>query len=94
MKQSTDKNASGGQSAAAESRLPEASGGCFHCGLPIPDGLDLRVAIDGAERAMCCHGCEAVAAAIIAAGHENYYRVRTGVSPSARTNCRWISATS
>lgn len=33
---------------------------------------------------MCCHGCQAVAQAIIAAGHENFYRVRTEVSPSGQ----------
>ncbi len=62
----------------------EDTGACFHCGLPIPPGLDLSVAIDGSERAMCCHGCQAVAEAIIAAGHENFYRVRTEASPSGR----------
>ena len=54
---------------------------CFHCGLPVPSGLDLRVRIDGEQRAMCCPGCQAVAQAIVAAGHENFYRVRTGYSP-------------
>ena len=57
---------------------------CFHCGLPIPPGLDIGVRIDGARRSMCCHGCEAVAEAIIAAGHENFYRVRTEASPTGR----------
>ena len=33
---------------------------------------------------MCCHGCQAVAQAIIAAGHENFYRVRTEASPSGQ----------
>ena len=31
---------------------------------------------------MCCHGCLAVAQAIIAAGHENFYRVRTEIAPT------------
>ena len=72
------------QSKAAEIRAPEGAGDCFHCGLPIPEGLDLGVKIDGAERAMCCHGCQAVAEAIVAAGHENFYRFRTEASPSGR----------
>ncbi|UCH41840.1 MAG: heavy metal translocating P-type ATPase [Gammaproteobacteria bacterium] len=59
-------------------------GACFHCGLPVPAGFDARVRIDGEERAMCCHGCQAVAEAIIAAGHENFYRVRTEPSPSGQ----------
>ncbi|MDH3872290.1 MAG: heavy metal translocating P-type ATPase metal-binding domain-containing protein, partial [Gammaproteobacteria bacterium] len=33
---------------------------CFHCGLPLPAGLDLRVSIDGLDQPMCCHGCQAV----------------------------------
>ncbi len=55
---------------------------CFHCGLPASAGPDLRLTIDGAERSLCCHGCLAVAQAIIAAGHENFYRVRTEVAPT------------
>jgi Cu2+-exporting ATPase len=61
-----------------------AASDCFHCGLPVPAGLDLKLRIDGAERLMCCHGCLAVAEAILAAGHENFYRVRTEASPSGR----------
>ncbi len=56
--------------------------GCYHCGLPVPPGLDLVVEIDGATRSMCCAGCQAVAQAIVAAGHENYYRVRTETAPT------------
>ncbi len=59
---------------------PAAS--CYHCGLPVPDGLELAVEIDGAERSMCCAGCQAVAQVIVAAGHENYYRVRTETAPT------------
>lgn len=33
---------------------------------------------------MCCHGCQAVAQAIVASGHENFYRVRTEVSPTGQ----------
>ena len=57
---------------------------CFHCGLPLPPGLDLNLTIDGAERPLCCHGCLAVAQAIIASGHENFYRVRTEVAPTGQ----------
>lgn len=53
-----------------------AAEGCFHCGLPVPAGSAWRVPIDGAERAMCCPGCEAVAQAIVANGLEDYYRNR------------------
>ena len=57
---------------------------CFHCGLPLPPDLDLSLSIDGAERALCCYGCLAVAQAIIAAGHESFYRVRTEVAPTGQ----------
>ncbi len=50
---------------------------CFHCGLPVPAGSDHRVVVDGAERAMCCPGCEAVAQAIVDNGLEDFYRHRT-----------------
>jgi len=57
---------------------------CFHCGLPLPPGVDLSLVIGGAERPLCCYGCLAVAEAIIAAGHENFYRVRTEVAPTGQ----------
>jgi Cu2+-exporting ATPase len=53
---------------------------CFHCGLPVPADFDVRVAILGAERPMCCHGCQAVAQAIVAGGLERFYEHRTTVS--------------
>jgi Cu2+-exporting ATPase len=33
---------------------------------------------------MCCHGCQAVARAILAAGHGDFYRYRTGNAPTGR----------
>jgi Cu2+-exporting ATPase len=59
--------------------------GCFHCGLPVPAGLDLTVSIDGANQPMCCHGCQAVAQAIVDAGHSGFYRHRTALSPTGKT---------
>jgi len=64
-------------------RIQSDVNSCFHCGLPVPDKLDLAVLIDGVHQPMCCYGCQAVAEAIVAAGHENFYRVRTEVSPTA-----------
>jgi Cu2+-exporting ATPase len=55
---------------------------CFHCGLPVPRGLDLTARIDGCDQPMCCHGCQAVANAIVAAGHADFYRHRTAPSPT------------
>ena len=53
---------------------------CFHCGLPVPPAFDYRVEILGAPRPMCCHGCRAVAQAIVAGGLERFYEHRTAVS--------------
>ncbi len=50
---------------------------CFHCGLPVPAGSRWSVAVDGAPRQMCCPGCEAVAASIVASGCADYYLNRT-----------------
>jgi len=57
---------------------------CFHCSLPVPEGADYHVAVDGQSRPMCCKGCEAVASAILAAGLTDYYRFRTATPPPGR----------
>ncbi len=49
---------------------------CFHCGLPVPPGSDYRVEIDGEMRDMCCHGCQAVAQAIVDGGLTSFYSHR------------------
>ncbi len=53
---------------------------CFHCGEPIPQGVDHQLVIDGAPRSFCCTGCEAVASLISENGLENFYRFRKGAS--------------
>jgi len=60
------------------------SGDCFHCGLPVPRGSHYRVSIDGVEQPMCCPGCEAVARAIVDNGLTDFYRYRTGPSPTGK----------
>ncbi|OOY43413.1 cation transporter, partial [Solemya velum gill symbiont] len=55
---------------------------CFHCGLPVPEDINLQVEIRGQQRDMCCHGCQAVAEAIVAGGLESFYDHRT--EPSQR----------
>jgi P-type Cu2+ transporter len=57
---------------------------CYHCGLPIPDGTDLTVKIQGQTRHMCCIGCQAVAQAIVDSGLEDFYRHRTENPPTGR----------
>ncbi|MCU0970356.1 MAG: heavy metal translocating P-type ATPase metal-binding domain-containing protein, partial [Gammaproteobacteria bacterium] len=53
---------------------------CYHCGLPVPPGGRYEVRIRGIERPMCCHGCQAVAQAIVNGGLEGYYDHRTAYS--------------
>lgn len=53
---------------------------CYHCGEPVPAGVDLSVVISGAARPMCCPGCRAVAGMIAQSGLENFYRQRTAYS--------------
>src|SRR5690606_35040061 len=61
------------------STLPAAvAQDCFHCGLPVPAGLQLTVGIDNTTRSMCCAGCQAVAQAIVDNGLTSYYQTREG----------------
>jgi Cu2+-exporting ATPase len=65
--------------------VPEGAGTrCFHCGQPVPEGVDFAVSVDGTRQPMCCKGCEAVAEAIVAGGLTDYYRFRTSSSLTAR----------
>ncbi len=62
---------------AIDTRALDESQACYHCGEPIPHGVDLSVAIGGAVRPMCCPGCRAVADLIAHNGLENFYQQRT-----------------
>jgi len=62
----------------------QAEQSCFHCGLPVPRGVDITVEINAKPQPMCCHGCEAVAQAIVDSGMESYYSYRTENAPQAR----------
>ena len=57
---------------------------CYHCGLPVPEGLALAVRVDDQPRAMCCPGCQAVAQAIVDNGLADYYRHRDALPDSPR----------
>jgi Cu2+-exporting ATPase len=60
--------------------------GCYHCGLPLPTDRRFTVVIDGAERAMCCGGCQAVAQTIAANDLTAYYRYRSALpAPEQKT---------
>ena len=63
---------------------PAATTKCFHCGLPVPSGSDIAVDIDDIRQPMCCHGCAAVAQAIVDGGLSDYYKFRTTEAPTAR----------
>lgn len=60
------------------------SDSCYHCGLPMPAGVDFRVEVTGQPRDMCCVGCQAVAQAIVANGLEDYYSHRDAMPESPR----------
>lgn len=57
---------------------------CYHCESPIGEGVDIVAQINGQAVPMCCHGCKAVAEAIVAGGLSDFYRHRTAgaVTPS------------
>jgi len=57
---------------------------CYHCGLPIPDDVDLAVDIEGARHQMCCTGCQAVAQSIVSSGLIDYYKRRDAMPEQAR----------
>jgi len=48
----------------------------------VPRGFDCQVEIRGQPRPMCCHGCEAVARAIVAGGLGGFYDHRTAPAPT------------
>ncbi|MBT8061601.1 MAG: heavy metal translocating P-type ATPase metal-binding domain-containing protein, partial [Gammaproteobacteria bacterium] len=57
---------------------------CFHCGLPVPAGMQAPgLEVLGQSREFCCHGCHAVCKAIVDAGLDGYYRHRTDPAVSA-----------
>jgi len=58
--------------------------GCFHCGLPVPDGAHYPIQFEGETRQACCHGCQAVAQTIIDSGQGAYYTHRTVLPATPR----------
>ncbi|MGC8731183.1 MAG: heavy metal translocating P-type ATPase [Halothiobacillaceae bacterium] len=49
---------------------------CFHCGLDVPQGVDLHYPVLGKDRVFCCSGCYAACKTIVEAGFEDFYRYR------------------
>ncbi|MCL5060605.1 MAG: cadmium-translocating P-type ATPase [Candidatus Thermoplasmatota archaeon] len=58
--------------------------GCFHCGLPVPDGAHYPIQFEGETKAACCRGCQAVAQTIIDSGQGAYYTHRTALPATPR----------
>lgn len=56
---------------------------CFHCGLDVPENIDLPIVYEGKSEPACCAGCQAVAQSIIDAGLGNYYKQRTAEAEKA-----------
>ncbi len=50
---------------------------CFHCGEPVPNGIDLHIEIESKSQPMCCIGCQAVADTIVENNLTDYYRFRS-----------------
>lgn len=66
------------------SQAASRANACYHCGQPVPRGVELTVEIDSSAHPMCCRGCQAVARAIVSSGLADYYRYRTDAVPTAR----------
>jgi len=62
--------------------MAEDPSACYHCGLPVPANTDFHLNILDAPRSLCCHGCLAVAQAIVDNGLDDYYRYRTDLPKS------------
>lgn len=49
---------------------------CFHCGDPIPTGLDIASELQNERREFCCYGCQAIAEHICGEDLSLYYERR------------------
>ena len=67
----------------APPRAPAGEASCFHCDQPLDPTVDASAEVLGHRRAFCCHGCRAVALAIVDAGLEDYYAHRQGKAVTA-----------
>lgn len=57
---------------------------CYHCGLPIGQGLNFHAQVLGEQRSFCCLGCQLVAESIVSSGLDSYYQQRsdTAINPN------------
>ena len=56
---------------------------CFHCGLPVPPGVDFPIRDRDTTHPACCAGCQAVAQTILDSGLGEYYTHRTAEARQA-----------
>ncbi len=64
---------------------------CYHCHAPVPAGFDLKVTISKQPRAMCCHGCAAVAGMLSGSQLEQFYQLRSAAAarPEVQSDAWW-----
>lgn len=58
---------------------------CFHCGDPIPAGVDIASDLQNHHRKFCCYGCQAIAEHICGADLSLYYERRENRSGTRLT---------
>ncbi|XOV77989.1 MAG: heavy metal translocating P-type ATPase [Aestuariibacter sp.] len=63
--------------------LSPQPGHCFHCHLPVPDGISLHSDLFEQRLAFCCPGCQAVCETIVDNGLGDYYKYRTEAAEQA-----------
>ncbi len=51
-----------------------SSDSCFHCGLPIPQGVEFHAEINQQEEHFCCLGCQSVCQMIYDTGMQGFYQ--------------------
>lgn len=68
------------EDASAGKSIPEASGACAHCGLPVPEAL-----FDPTKgENFCCSGCETVFSLLKGAGLSEYYAFREKIGEAGQ----------
>ena len=65
---------------------------CYHCGEPLPAGPAIVARLQGADQAMCCIGCKAVAEFIDSSGLTAFYEYRDAPDADLKltpTDTKW-----
>ncbi|ABK44860.1 heavy metal translocating P-type ATPase [Magnetococcus marinus MC-1] len=67
------------------------AGFCYHCGLPIADGLEIKLEHEGVVRHFCCTGCKTAFRLIQDAGLQEFYKRRDPQQSGGRPQERELS---